>query len=113
MSIMRKTRLAWLGAILAGAGCAAAAAWAATVHDMHQYGRQFMLAKIAVARGDTIRFVNDDPFLHQIYVVSDTFNFDSDEQPPGQAIDVTWPIAGTFVVQCHIHPTMHLIVNVK
>ncbi|HEY5208336.1 MAG TPA: hypothetical protein VIJ42_02705 [Stellaceae bacterium] len=89
------------------------AAWAATVHRVDQYGRAFMFTTIDIAKGDTIAFVNDDPFLHQAYIYSPTFNVDSDEQPPGKTIDVTFPVAGTFDVQCHIHPTMHLTVNVK
>ncbi|HEX4112067.1 MAG TPA: hypothetical protein VH020_05975 [Stellaceae bacterium] len=88
-------------------------AWAATVHRVDQYGRAFLLTKIDIARGDALKFVNDDPFLHQMYVASRTFSFDSDEQQPGASIDVTFPVAGTFVVQCHIHPTMRLVVNVK
>jgi plastocyanin len=89
------------------------AAGAATVHRVDQYGRAFLFAKIDIARGDTIHFVNDDPFLHQIYVHARDFNFDSDEQPPGQSVDVTFSTAGRFDVQCHIHPLMHLVVNVR
>jgi plastocyanin len=88
-------------------------AWAATVHDVHQYGRAFLLIQLDIAKGDVTRFINDDPFLHQMYVTSPKFSFDSDEQPPGKTIDVTWPVAGTFTVHCHIHPTMGLVVNVK
>lgn len=98
--------------IAALAGSLAASA-TGTVHDVHQYGRAFLLIKLDIAKGDVTRFINDDPFLHQMYVSSGTFSFDSDEQQPGQTMDVSWPVAGTFTVQCHIHPTMHLTVNVK
>jgi plastocyanin len=97
---------------LAVAGVALAAG-AAAVHRVDQYGRAFMQLKVDIARGDIIEFVNDDPFLHQMYVNAPGFSFDSDEQAPGKVIDVTFPVAGTFDVQCHIHPTMHLTVNVK
>lgn len=110
MNPARIFRLGALCIILAGSSLAA---WAATVHRVDQYGRAFLLTKLDIARGDVLEFVNDDPFLHQMYVNSPTFSFDSDEQPPGKTIDVTWPVAGTFVVQCHIHPTMRLVVNVK
>ena len=100
-------------ALAVAAGMLTPLAWATTVHDVHQHGRAFAQSSITIAVGDTIRFVNDDPFLHQAYVVSRKFAFDSDEQPPGKVIDVTWPVAGTFIVRCHIHPTMRLVVNVK
>ncbi len=101
------------GLALAATLAVSLAAAAMSVHRVDQRGRAFSTARIDIGRGDTIQFVNDDPFLHQIYVYSRRFNYDSDEQPPGMTIDVTFPIAGTFVVQCHIHPTMHLVVNVK
>jgi plastocyanin len=92
---------------------AAASAFAASVHQVAQRGRAFSASEIAIARGDTLRFTNDDEFLHQIYVDSSQMNFDSDEQAPGQAIDVKFPVRGTFPVRCHIHPKMLLIVHVQ
>jgi plastocyanin len=109
----KQFRFPWLSTALLAALAGSVAAWAATVHDVHQYGRAFLLVRLDIAKGDALRFINDDPFLHQMYVSSGNFSFDSDEQAPGQSIDVTFPVAGTFTVQCHIHPTMHLTVNVK
>ena len=63
--------------------------------------------------GDVVRFTNDDEFLHQIFVTSGSFKFDSAEQPPGQTIEVTFPTPGTYAVRCHIHPKMLLSVLVK
>jgi plastocyanin len=63
--------------------------------------------------GDTISFTNDDEFLHQIYVRSDRFQFESAEQTPGETIDVLFPVQGDFAVECEIHPKMHLAVTVK
>jgi plastocyanin len=40
-------------------------------------------------------------------------SFDSDEQPPGQNVSVTFPASGIFEVRCHIHPKMSLIVTVR
>jgi plastocyanin len=40
-------------------------------------------------------------------------SFDSDEQSPGQTIQVNFPRAGTFPVRCHIHPKMLVIVHVE
>jgi plastocyanin len=91
----------------------ASTAFAATLHTVSQKGRNFSLHEIVVAPGDTIRFTNEDEFLHQIYVDSKDMSFDSAEQRPGQAIDVNFPQAGTFAVRCHIHPKMLLSVRVE
>jgi len=92
---------------------AAVPALAATVHTVAQRGRAFAVAAITIARGDSIRFTNEDEFLHQIFVDSMQMAFDSDEQPPGQTIEVRFPQAGTFPVRCHIHPKMLLTVTVR
>lgn len=77
---------------------------------MAQRGRNFEVPRIAIAAGDTIRFTNEDEFLHQIYVKSADFTFDSAEQAPGQDIDVRFRNAGTYEVRCRIHPKMLLVV---
>ena len=82
-------------------------------HKVIQKGRAFSVAQIDIAAGDTVVFSNEDEFIHQIYVKSDTMTFDSDEQPPGEDVLLTFPTAGTFEVHCHIHPKMALIVHVK
>ena len=87
--------------------------FAAAVHRIAQRGRAFSLSQITIARGDSLLFANDDEFLHQIYVDSRNMSFDSDEQPPGQAIVVNFPRSGSFPVRCHIHPKMLLIVRVE
>ena len=91
----------------------ATAVFAAAVHRIAQRGRAFSLSQITIARGDSLLFANDDEFLHQIYVDSRNMSFDSDEQPPGQAIEVSFPRSGTFPVRCHIHPKMLLTVRVE
>src|ERR1700716_483010 len=91
----------------------ATAVFAAAVHRIAQRGRAFSLSQITIARGDSLLFTNDDEFLHQIYVDSRNMNVDSDEPPPGQAIEVSFPRAGSFSVRCHIHPKMLLIVRVE
>jgi plastocyanin len=91
----------------------AVAVEAAAIHTVSQRHRNFVPAQIAIARGDSIRFTNDDEFLHQIYIDSKEMNFDSDEQRPGQTIEVSFPRAGTFAVRCHIHPKMRLTVQVQ
>jgi plastocyanin len=105
--------LALAGAWLLASGLLGTLALAASVHQIAQKGREFQLKSIDIAAGDILRFTNDDEFLHQIFVTAAAFKFDSAEQPPGEAIEVTFPSAGLYSVRCHIHPKMLLSVTVK
>jgi plastocyanin len=94
-------------------GQCAVLAYAAESHTVAQRNRAFSVREIAVKAGDTIKFSNEDEFLHQIFVASPALNFDSAEQPPGQTIEVRFPTSGNFDVLCHIHPKMRLVVAVQ
>ena len=78
-----------------------------------QKGRAFNLKEVTVAKGEIVHFGNDDEFIHQIYVQSSSFNFDSEESSPGDTIDLKFTEPGTYEVHCHIHPKMLLVVTVK
>ncbi len=90
----------------------AAAALAARIVTVSQVGRAFSVAALHLQRGDSVHFTNDDIFDHQLYSDSPGFKFESDEQPPGSAKDIQFTKAGTFDIQCQIHPRMHLAVTV-
>jgi plastocyanin len=92
--------------------CAAGAMGAAIAH-VSQQNRAFSVATLQITRGETVRFTNDDEFTHQIYVESPAMTFESDEQNPGEVVDVPFTATGTFPVHCHIHPKMHLEVTVR
>ena len=106
MTARRLTAIAALALMVTTAG-------AATVLHIAQRSRAFDRDTIDVATGDVVQFSNEDPFLHQIYVASPSFSFDSDEQAPGTTIAVTFTKPGVFEVRCHIHPKMLLKVTVK
>lgn len=101
------------GYMVAAAVLWAAAASGAGLATVVQRGRAFTMPSVQIARGDTVRFVNEDTFLHQIFVQSANFDYESDEQSPGQTVDVRFTSAGTFMVHCHIHPKMALQVDVR
>lgn len=82
-------------------------------HTVVQKGRAFRPAEVSINRGESLTFTNDDEFIHQIYVQSPGFAFDSDERNPGQDITESFTAPGTFEVRCHIHPKMKLLVHVK
>ncbi|MGH6798549.1 MAG: cupredoxin domain-containing protein [Roseiarcus sp.] len=88
-------------------------AWAAETYTVVQKGRAFDVKELMVAAGDVVQFSDEDEFLHQVYVESPQFSFDSPEQAPGQIISITFTVPGTYEVHCHIHPKMRLVVTVK
>jgi len=103
---MRKTLL--MLALLPAAAMAADAA-----HTVAQKGRAFRPTEVAINRGESLTFTNEDAFIHQIYVAADGFGFDSEEKNPGETITETFTAAGTFEARCHIHPKMKLVVHVR
>jgi plastocyanin len=79
---------------------------------VRQRNREFSPDRLVLKRGTTIRIVNDDKVTHHIYIDTATMHFDSGEQSVGKNVDLRFDRAGTFPVQCAIHPTMHLEVTV-
>lgn len=80
---------------------------------INQVRRAFSVRDVHIKRGEMIRFANVDEFLHQIYIDSAAFNYSSNEQAPGQTVDVSFPVTGTFEVRCEIHPKMAMSVIVE
>ncbi len=87
-------------------------AFAGRMVTVVQASRAFAVASLHLQRGDTVHFTNEDVFDHQVFVDAPGFKFESAEQAPGTAQDVQFTKAGTFDVQCQIHPRMHLAVTV-
>ena len=81
--------------------------------DVSQKGRAFLPTLVEIQKGDTLAIHNDDEYIHQVYVASPGFNFDSGEQGVGETVHITFPASGTFQVLCAIHPKMRLDVVVK
>ncbi|MFT8243154.1 hypothetical protein [Roseomonas sp. BN140053] len=79
-----------------------------------QQGRNFGQSAVEIRRGETVRFLNQDEFPHQILVSgASTVLLDSDLQSPGVVLDVPFPESGLFSVQCGIHPRMRMTVRVR
>jgi len=71
------------------------------------------ITAIDIKVGDTLRFKNYDPFNHNIYSASALATFDLGVYPKGQSKVVKFDKPGKVDVECSIHDTMHLTVNVK
>ena len=108
---MRIAPMLFVGLTVAGLSVTALAAVA--VVDVTQKNRAFALPSLQIRPGQVVHFNNDDQFRHQVYVESSSFTFESDEQDPGTAVEITFTKAGLFEVRCHIHPKMLLKVDVQ
>lgn len=69
--------------------------------------------EISVKKGDTVRFVNNDAFFHNVFSLSDTKLFDLGSFPQGEHRDVVFDTVGVVEVECAIHPEMTLTINVE
>lgn len=107
------SRRYWLVSALLMVSVSAGVFAATNMQTITQKGRAFSAKSLQMIRGGVVRFDNVDTFIHQIYVESPTFSYDSNEQSPGEQIDITFPKSGTFEVRCHIHPKMLLNVEVQ
>lgn len=109
-------RFAVLGCVvtlLGAAGLLAAhhsAALAAT-HTVTIDGVTFVPATLVVKAGETVVWVNKDPFPHT--VASQTGGFASPAIEPGQSWSYTPTKPGVFPYLCTLHPTMHAMLTVE
>ena len=83
-----------------------------------QQNKTFLLVNakveaITVNQGDTIHFMNKDPWFHNIFSLSDLKTFDLGSYPQGESRPVTFDKKGIVEIECAIHPNMHLEVTVK
>ena len=101
-----------LAAVLGTAGLPWAALASAVV-EVAQKNRTFAVREAEVAPGTILHFTNEDDFPHQIHVTGPGLDIDSPLQNSGQAVDITFPAAGTFEVRCGIHPRMRMSVHVQ
>ena len=82
-------------------------------HVIDQKGKTFIPHAVNVAVGDTIVFKNSDPFAHNAYTDDEANEFDIGMQAPGKDAFAKVLAAGTFSVECAIHPNMLLEVTAK
>ena len=62
--------------------------------------------------GDSIDFLNEDPFFHNVFSVSPSGRFDLGIFPQGESRSVVFDKQGEVEVECSIHPHMYLKVEV-
>jgi plastocyanin len=79
---------------------------AVQTREIAQDHEAFTPRVLAVTRGSTVTFPNEDPFYHNVFSLSGSAPFDLGRYPRGQARGRTFAKAGLVKVYCHIHSQM-------
>lgn len=74
--------------------------------SMAQRDKSFVPRLVAVARGSTIDFPNEDKFFHNVFSLSEGNTFDLGLYRAGESKSVTFDKTGVVDVYCNIHPNM-------
>ena len=77
-----------------------------------QKDKQFSKSYVKLRVGGSIDFRNSDPWMHNVFSLSDVQSFDLGSYPKPQAKRVVFDKVGKIDVECAIHPQMHLVVEV-
>jgi plastocyanin len=80
--------------------------------EIQQQGEAFEPHVLAVLRGTTVAFPNNDPVFHNVFSLSSARTFDLGRYPKGTSKEVRFDRAGTVQVFCHIHSDMSAVVLV-
>ena len=102
--------MAW--ALPCAALIVAGAAWAAQEHVVAQKNKSFSVKKLAVKVGDSVKFVNEDSFAHNVFSLSAAKSFDLGSFGNGGTKSVTFDKPGKIEVECAVHPDMRLDIEV-
>lgn len=81
--------------------------------NVGQKNKQFTKKKLVIKVGDSVRFTNEDPFFHNVFSLSPNKTFDLGSYPKGEFREVTFDKAGKIEVECAIHPSMRMTIEVK
>lgn len=82
-------------------------------HLITQTGKAFSTATMSARVGDTLSFRNDDPFVHNIFSLSEVQSFDLGTFAKGETRQIKLTKPGKVEIECAVHPEMKLVVEVK
>jgi len=74
--------------------------------ELHQQNETFVPHVLAITRGSTVDFPNDDPFFHNVFSLSSAASFNLGRYPRGKSQHETFTRAGLVKVFCDIHSHM-------
>lgn len=95
-----------LGLILGGA------AWAGEEHVVAQKNKAFSIKKLTIKVGDSVKFINEDSFAHNVFSLSAAKSFDLGSFGNGGSKSVTFDKPGKIEVECAVHPDMRFDIEV-
>jgi len=81
--------------------------------NIGQKDKSFSVDQLTVKVGDTVKFTNDDPFFHNVFSLSPASTFDLGSYPQGESRTVKFDEAGEVHVECAIHPSMRMVIEVE
>jgi len=95
--------------------CTSAFAGAAQAEEfvVTMSGADYSPASVTASLGDTIRFVNDDGFDHNVFVPTASHALDLGKQEPGAEATLVLRTPGVFDVECVFHGNMQMKVEVS
>jgi plastocyanin len=85
----------------------------ATPVMVSQKGLKFDVESLAVKKGESVVFLNDDRTAHNITVAGEGVNVNGGLQQPGGEFRMLFTKPGQYQVSCAIHPKMKMAVEVK
>jgi plastocyanin len=74
--------------------------------ELRQEHETFVPHVLAITRGSSVDFPNDDPIFHNVFSLSSAATFDLRRYPRGQSRTQTFPKTGIVKVYCNIHSHM-------
>jgi len=82
-------------------------------HLIGQKEMKFSQEELVIKVGDTVSFRNDEDEFHNVFSLSDTSTFDLGSYAKGDVRKVVFEKPGIVEVECAIHPTMLMTIEVK
>jgi len=82
-------------------------------HEVAQKDKRFTVEKLEIKSGDVVSFPNQDSVFHNVFSLSPAKTFDLGSYPKGETKKVTFDKPGSVEVECAIHPTMKMTIDVK
>lgn len=99
--------------VLAVAALLASQAAHAEEHVVGQKNKSFAVKKLSIKVGDSVKFVNEDNFAHNVFSLSAAKSFDLGSFGNGGTKTIMFDKPGKIEVECAVHPDMRLDIEVK
>lgn len=81
-------------------------ALAVTRREIRQEHEAFVPRVVAITKGSSVEFPNDDPVFHNVFSLASAASFDLGRYPKGRTKSATFTKAGIVKVFCHLHSQM-------